>query len=296
VNVLSVRRGAIARRLATSDSPSWDLPLRPPVASLRSAASTSVRHQIDDWFEKLVAESGLAWPTETVLLMALASGLLAGGLLFLWRDNPLIAAAGAVLGITMVIVAVALGRARRHRKMREQLPDAISLLSRGVQAGESLEQALQLVGDHADRPVADEFQNCAWQLDMGLSIEATMRALTRRVPIVEVQILASTLVVQRRTGGDLPSALESLSQVIRDRLNYYRQFRVATASARLSSILIASAGPAMAVGMWTFQPDYLKHLLETPQGREMTLRLATIAGVLYVLGVVWAFRLLRANY
>ena len=75
-----------------------------------------------------------------------------------------------------------------------------------------------------------------------------MRALTRRVDMVEVQLLASTLVVQRRAGGDLPEAMESLARVVRDRLNYQRQFRAATAAGRLSTILIALVGPALVFG------------------------------------------------
>ena len=99
--------------------------------------------------------------------------------------------------------------------------------------------------------------------------------------------------MQRRTGGDLPTALQSLARVIRDRLNYYRQFRAATAAARLSSILIGLTGPAIAVGMWMLQPEYLRHFLEQPGGPQTVLRLIIVATCLYVLGIVWIVKLLR---
>jgi tight adherence protein B len=165
-------------------------------------------------------------------------------------------------------------------------------LSRGVQAGESLEQALQLVGDHVERPLAYEFQYCHRHLEMGLSVEATMRALTRRVPIVEIQILASTLVVQRRTGGDLPGALESLARVIRDRLNYYRQFRAATAASRVSFVVMSLAGPVLAVSMWTWRKEAVEEFLASSEGQKLT----ALASGLYVIGVAWIFQLLRPRY
>jgi tight adherence protein B len=130
------------------------------------------------------------------------------------------------------------------------------------------------------------------QFDMGLSVEATMRALTRRVPLTEMQILASTLIVQRRAGGHLAETLETLVRVLRDRLNFQRHFRATTAAARLSAFLIGFGGPLIAIALWTWQPQYLQSLTSSPQGRTLLL----IAVILYLVGLVWALRLLRAKY
>ena len=143
-----------------------------------------------------------------------------------------------------------------------------------------------------ERPLAYEFQYCHRHLEMGLSVDATMRALTRRVPIVEIQILASTLVIQRRTGGDLPEALESLARVIRDRLNYYRQFRAATAASRVSFLVMSLAGPVMAVSIWVWCKEPTEKFLLSSEGQK----LAAIACGLYVAGVAWIFQLLRPRY
>jgi tight adherence protein B len=224
--------------------------------------------------------------------LSLLMGIIVGGILFLWREQLVLAACGMALGMMVVMLFLVIQRNRRSRAFLEQLPEAVALLSRSVHAGESLEQGMRTVAEHAANPLAGEFRQCAMQFDMGLSVEATMRALTRRVPLAEMQILASTLIVQRRAGGHLAETLETLVRVLRDRLNYQRHFRATTAAARLSAFVIGFGGPLIALGMWTWQPQYLRLLTSSPEGRWLLL----IACILYLVGLVWALRLLRPKY
>jgi tight adherence protein B len=229
---------------------------------------------------------------EAAFLLSLLVGCLLGGILFLWREQLVLAACGMGIGMVVVMLYLVVLRNRRSRAFLEQLPEAVSLLSRSVHAGESLEQAMRTVAQHTADPLAGEFRQCAMQFDMGLSVESTMRALIRRVPLAEMQILASTLIVQRRAGGHLAETLDTLVRVIRDRLNYQRHFRATTAAARLSALLIGIGGPLIAVAIWTWQPQYLRLLTSSPEGRT----LLVIAFVLYLVGLVWALRLLRPKY
>lgn len=247
---------------------------------------------LDRWFDRLVVQTGLETSPVVALLLALAIGLALGGGIFVWRSSWPLAAIGLVLGAIVVLLALMYFRARRLRILREQLPDAITLLARSVQAGQTLDQGIALVGDQSAQPLAREFRQCALHLDMGLSVEAAMRALTRRVPLDEARILASTLVIQRRMGGDLPETLATLVKVIRDRLSYTRQFRAATTAPRLSAIGIALAGMFLLYYLWAWRPDYFEQLTSRTEG-QFALGLAAL---MYVVGVMWTFFLLRPKY
>ena len=118
VELLGVRRRAIDKRLAIGERPIATARPRQLLAPSRSGRQPApFTGRIDDWFDRLIAESGLPWQTETGLLLALACGLLTGGVLFLWRDNPLVAAAGGAVGIILVIAAFMIIRSRRRAKM-----------------------------------------------------------------------------------------------------------------------------------------------------------------------------------
>jgi tight adherence protein B len=127
---------------------------------------------------------------------------------------------------------------------------------------------------------------------MGLSMDSAMRALTYRAPLPEVRILAATLTVQRHAGGNLPITLERLVRVIRDRISYRRQFRATTAAGRISTIMIALAGPLVFAYLFIWQRDYLREFLELPQGQM----LLVLAIVLQVIGLLWIYRLLSTDY
>jgi tight adherence protein B len=168
----------------------------------------------------------------------------------------------------------------------------MELLARAVRAGETLDQAIALVGETTEEPLKSEFVRCSKHLDMGLSLDAAIRSLTRRAPLPETRIFAATLMVQRRAGGSLPVTLERLARVIRDRLSYQRQFRAATSAARFSMIFILLIGPLVLAYMWFFQREYVQNFVSTPQGHILMIT----AVILQVIGTIWVFKLLRSDY
>jgi tight adherence protein B len=288
-NVVVNRRERTSRRLGL-DRGLPQLSLLP--FSLEQEPARGMVQKLDRRFSGLVLESGLPMSPQVGLLVALAAGLLTGGIVFIWRDHPLMGIAALVLGMLLTIVYYVWHRARRLTKIQAQLPDVMDLLARAVRAGESLEQAIALVGETALQPLGTEFRRCGSQLEMGLSVESAMRALVLRAPIPEMRILAATLMMQRQSGGNLPVTLGRLSKVIRDRLSYFRQFRAATAAGRFSTLIIGTAAPMIAIYMFIFQRDYVQAFLMSTQGQL----LLGVAIVLQVIGLSWIYGLLRSDY
>lgn len=265
--------------------------LRRPFNVTDELPSGSLTGRLDQGFERLVLESGVATSPLAAFFWLLFLGLAVGGALFIWRDQPLAGIAGVLLGMMIGLGWMIQRRSVRYRLMRETLPDVLDLMSRAVRAGESLDQAITLIGDETTGPLGQEFQLCSRQLEMGMSISAVMKSLMRRVRLPEVRILATTLMVHRQTGGNLALTLERMSGVIRDRLNYVRQMKASTGAGRISAFLIALAGPIMFLLMFTLQYDHLKIMFEQPLGQS----LLAAAIVLELIGVVWVLNLLKTD-
>ncbi len=246
----------------------------------------------DWWLSEFVAQTGSEWTADTVILLTFLVGLAVGGALFVWQDDELAGITGALLGILAVGATFFFLRARRRRLLRDQLPDIMELMARAVRAGESLDQALALAGNSALQPLADEFRYCASQLKMGLSLESAMRGLVARAPIAETRILAMTLVVQRRRGGNLPLTLDRLAKVFRDRGNFARQFRAATAMGRGSVVLLGLLALGLDAVVIFGRVQLFESLLTTNAGRIML----AISIALQTLGVAWALWLFRSDY
>jgi tight adherence protein B len=244
------------------------------------------------WLGKLVSETGSDLTTETALLLAIIIGLVLGGSLYLWLNDELAGAFGAVFGVLGVGGLLLYLRFRRYRTIREQLPDVMELLARAVRAGESLDQAIALAGTSTLQPLDAEFHYCSNQMKMGLSLDAAVRGLVGRIPLAETRILAMTLIVQRRRGGNLPTTLERLARVFRDRSNFYRQFQAATALGRGSVILITLVALGLDAFVFMGHSDFARDLLITNAGQIM---LASSL-ILQVIGVSWVMWLFRSQY
>jgi tight adherence protein B len=263
-----------------------------PPLDLEAVLGEEGARETSGWMGRLVGESGTGVTPPAALMLAVASGLLVGGVLFLWRENLLVGAVGALAGMILVLGFFWVRRSRRRAAIRNQLPEMVDFLAHAVRAGESLDQAMGTVGRTESGPLASEFRRCAKQLEMGLSFETALRTLVRRAPLTETRIFAAALLVQRRTGGNLPTTLERLAAVFRERLSYYRHFRASTAAARGSVMLISCIGIGGVAYAVLGQPEYMQGLLHEPLGRMM------LAGAiaLQIIGITWASWLLRSEY
>jgi tight adherence protein B len=247
---------------------------------------------IDRGFERVIIEAGLdCSPLAACLLMVLA-GLVVGGIATIVCDDLLAGAIGAVLAMVLTLAWLLMLQARRMKLITEQLPDVVDLLARAVRAGESLEQAIELVGQKAAQPLATEFIRVSRHLQMGLSLTAAMRALAYRVRLLEARLLTNTLTVHHQAGGNVSHSLDRMAVVMRERLAFRRQLRATTAAGRFSAIMVASIGPLLFGYMFLFQPKYAGSLLTLPIGQA----LLGVAVALELVGLAWVIRLLRSEY
>lgn len=248
--------------------------------------------RFDQWFDRLILESGVSDSPVAGMLLLFGFGLLVGGGLFIFYDNPLIGIAGFIAAVLLALLVLVVFRNRRMRRIREDMPHVAEILARGVKAGESVDQAIDLVGEEARGPLGREFSRCSRQLNMGRSLTAVMRSFANRIRILETRIMASTLIVHRQTGGNLVRALERMARVIRDRLNYQRQLRAATGAGRMSAIIIATVTPLLFLFLIIWRPDHIQVLWQDQLGRVLLLA----AIVLEIVGLIWVWRILRQNH
>lgn len=272
----SAKSGAVGRRL--------------PLARDERPA-TSLVGVLDESLSRLVLETDLGWSPMTAVLLLLACGLLAAGGFFVWKEDLLLAAIAAIIGAALPLAFLIYRRARRTREIQAQIPDALDLLARAVRAGQSLDQALALVGDKAAEPLAIEFRRASKQMHLGLSLSAAMRAFAHRLRLLEVRMFATTLAVHRQSGGNLGLTLERMAAVMRERAVYRRQVRAATAAGRFSALLISATGPLLFAYMFLFQPEYAHKLIQLPLGQTLLIT----AVVLEITGLIWIMRMLRTE-
>ncbi len=256
------------------------------------AEPQGMRRKFDRWFLRLVRDAGFSSSPTVATFLLLFVGILAGSAALVLTDEPPAALAGVSLGMAVVLACLMIQRARRIAALQQQLPSALDMLARSMCAGQSLDQAVEFVGQRSPEPLAAEFRLCGRQLAMGLSLPAVMRSLVDRVHLVDVRILTTALTVHRQAGGNVARVIERLATVIRDRLSYRRQLRAVTGAGRISAMVIGFIAPLLFAYLFTFHTHYIQRMFDSPLGRWVLL----VAIVLEIIGLVWTTRLLRPKY
>jgi tight adherence protein B len=247
-------------------------------------AETLVRRgNLEEAFLDRLEAAGLNMRVAEFVLISLGSAFIPPLLVLVLTRNFLLAVVVVVLGVVGPFVFLAVMASRRQAKFDEQLPATLQLLSGALQAGHSLQQAVDTVVHEAGDPIAGEFQRVLTEARLGRPLEEAFESMAKRTRSVDFEWTVMAIRLQRQVGGNLAEVLSTVSQTIRDRYSLKRQIRALSAEGRLSS-LILSVLPILLFGaLFLFNPQFLRPLYTTGLG----LMLMAGSGVLMILGVLW---------
>jgi len=181
-----------------------------------------------------------------------------GGLAWLIGGRHVISLGiGAVLGYLVPGMYVARQQARRLNRFNDQLSDMLNLMVNGLRAGYSILQALEAVSRELPSPISEEFRRVVQEMQLGISMEAAMANLLRRIPSVDLDFVITAINVQREVGGNLSEILDTISFTIRERVRIKGEIRVITAQVRASGTILALIPIGLTIVLWFLNPEYL---------------------------------------
>jgi tight adherence protein B len=218
----------------------------------------------------------------------------------LWPPAFLIAfvTAGPVLAVLcaagIALVGYALRRRRRandRRRVAAQLADAVGAMSAGLRAGLSLSQSFAYARDEAEEPLRSDLSDLVDKIDVGTPVGEALSAWANAEGSEDVFLIVGVLDLHRRSGGDLPTVLDSLATTLRERRAAHRDVRALTAQARLSGAILG----LLPIGFFGFllltSRREMLQAIGTPLGR-------TALGIglgLEVLAFLWIRHLLEVR-
>lgn len=220
------------------------------------------------WHRRLVAQTGLETSNirqMAYLILFALLGLFLSGLLFGLGGVPQIVFSvcfAFLFGFGILWVK----RMRRISVFTRQLPEAIDVIVRSLNAGHPLNSAIALVAREMPDPIGSEFGILNDQMTYGSDLETGMLALYDRVGAPEINLLTVTVSVQRGTGGNLSEILENLSDMIRARLMMKRKILAISAEGRITSWIMIGFPFGLYYMILALVPEYFDPVWETGYG------------------------------
>jgi tight adherence protein B len=129
-------------------------------------------------------------------------------------------------------------------------------------------------------PVGCEFKACFEEQNYGLEMRTALDNLINRVPLQDLRIVATAIMIQKESGGNLAEVLDKTGHVIRERFRLKRQVRVHTAQGRMTGLVLTFLPVGLGAALYTVNPEMISMLWKNPMG----IKLLEIASVMLVVG------------
>jgi tight adherence protein B len=234
-------------------------------------------------------QAGVKWTAGGLLLICFTCFLIPSYLIHL-RTGAL--AFSLLIGLLLGFAPFAYvlhKRSRRFAKFEEQLPDALNLMVSALRAGHSLVAALGLVGSETEDPIGGEFKIACDEQNYGLELRTALDNLVTRVPLQDVRIVTTAILIQKESGGNLAEVLDKTAYVIRERFRLKRQVRIHTAQGRLTGWILSFLPLALGVALYLVNPDSMSLLWK----REIGIKLLYAAAIMTVIGALIIRKIVR---
>ena len=162
---------------------------------------------------------------------------------------------------------------RKRRKRLDEfeagLPEALDLMVSALRAGHSLVAALRLVAHESPDPIGVEFRICFEEQNYGLELRTAMENLVRRMPLQDLRIVATAILIQKESGGNLAEVLEKGANLIRERFKLRRDIRTRTAQGRLTGWILSALPVVLGVLLYFVNPKLMSLLWTKPIGLKL---------------------------
>ncbi len=188
-----------------------------------------------------------------------ALGFLAGITNTLIAGMPILfVLVGAFIGYKAPNFYVGRRKAGRLNKFNEQLSDCVTLMANGLRSGNSVLQAMELVSKEAPPPSNDEFRRVIAETSLGISPEDALNNLVRRMPSGDLDLLVTSMAVQREVGGNLAQVLESIGTTIRERVKMKGEIKTKTSQVMGSAYIMTGLPVLIGAVLFLLNGDFMR--------------------------------------
>lgn len=152
---------------------------------------------------------------------------------------------------------------KRTEAFNKQLPEICRMMSNTVKAGLTIPQGIEMAANELKAPAGPEFQMMAHQLRLGDDFEEVINQFRERFASKELDIFVSTVLIQRRVGGNLAEVLSLMAGTLEERARVNKEVDTVTAEAKFIAFILPIMPLMMAMMMNLFIEGFLNPLFST---------------------------------
>jgi tight adherence protein B len=243
--------------------------------------------------EENLWQAGLYVKASDALALMLALGLAGGAAGAVWSGGlnfPAFLCAAAAASLPLLYVGWR--KRRRLRAFDQQLPEILDMVKSSLDAGHTLQRALQVSVEEFSDPASGELRIVLEQNRLGVPLARALEYMLQRMPDENLRFLVVAVKIQTDVGSSLAGIITQLAATIRDRQRLEMKVRVLTAQPRFSAVIGGLMPVFLLIGLTFIHPESVRMLFHDPTGIQLT----KAAAVMEVLAFLVIYRLMRVDY
>ena len=226
------------------------------------------------------------WCLSLTLLMGNNS---AGGFLV----NAIVSGVAAVvLSLGGALFWLNMKRSARLKKIEDQLPLALDVVTRALRAGHPVIAAVQLAASELGDPIGSEFGLIVDETMYGSEFKEALASFAARTGSEDAHFFAVSVSIQSETGGNLAEVFEGLGAVIRGRTTLGKRVNALGSEGRASAYLLSAVPVLVVLLQALFNPSFYTSKFDDP----IFWPTAGVVIALYFAGWAMIWRILNFRY
>lgn len=186
-------------------------------------------------------------------------------------------------------------RQKKIHQLRVQFKDAILTLASSLRTGYSLNHAFEetleisAVVYGSESMIVSLLERVVHGQNFNISMDQLLEEMAERSQLEEIREFTEVVKIVRRYGGNLPTMIQKLADVMEDRLSVQAEILSSTTSVRYEAYVMDMIPVAIIWYMNLTGPSFLAILYSSLAGRIFM----GICMFLYLAVVIWQFRLME---
>jgi len=176
-------------------------------------------------------------------------------------------AVGGLVGMMLPTLVLRRRIASRRAAIERELVEMCDLMASMLQSGFGYLQAINTAAEQMEEPLAGELGRMRDAIRLGAGVDESLEQLNARLNSRDFDMVATAIIIQRRSGGSLAEILAGVAKTIRDRHLFRAEISALTSRERYSAVVLAGF-PLILVALLTLMlPETFGRLFTDYAGR-----------------------------
>ena len=207
------------------------------------------KQDLKPWAQKLDTKLEQAnWLLKPEEFLIISFGLAAVFFVFallVFKWHIILCVLMAIVGYFVTQILLKIKIMLRMGRAESQFADVLEMLGSCFKSGYGFNRAAISIADNFTDPWGTEFNKLAAEMNLGATMDEALTNMAKRIPLADVSLFATALMIQRETGGNMVELLETLSNTIRDRFKLKSKVGAISAQGKASAFIVFLIPPGL---------------------------------------------------